>query len=56
MTEKLYTVWVGGMEVNDHYLNKEKADALAQEYIDDDYDDVIVEEIVPQSIDFIKED
>jgi len=43
--EEKYTVWVGGVEVNDHLLSKEKADALALEYEADGYDDVIVEEI-----------
>lgn len=38
----LYTVWVGGIEVNDNYLSREKAFALAQEYIKDGHDDVIV--------------
>lgn len=42
---KLYTVWVGGTEVNDYYLTKEQADNLAFEYEVDGYDDVIVEEI-----------
>lgn len=42
---KEYTVWVGGGEVNDFLLTKEKADKLAQTYIDDDYDDVVVEKI-----------
>ena len=36
-----YTVWVGGVEVNDHYLTHEQALALAYEY--DDYDDVQIE-------------
>ena len=40
--QKLYTVWVGGIEVNDHLLTRKKALALAMEYIDNDYDDVIV--------------
>lgn len=40
-----YTVWVGGVEVNDHLLTKEKADELAQEYIDDGYDDVVVDKV-----------
>jgi hypothetical protein len=46
MDKKEYTVWVGGVEVNDHLLTKDKADELAQEYIDDDYDDVIVEKVL----------
>mgnify|MGYP006928157404 CR=1 FL=1 len=41
-----YTVWVGGTEVNDYYLDsEEKAEALAQEFIDDGYDDVKIETI-----------
>lgn len=43
--EEKFVVWVGGVEVNDHLLTKEKAEELAQEYIDDDYDDVVVEEV-----------
>jgi len=43
--EEQYTVWVGGGEVNDHYLCKAEAEKLAQRYIDDDYDDVVVEKI-----------
>ena len=45
MEGKKYTVWVGGVEVNDYLPTKEKADSLALEYEDDGYDDVIVEEI-----------
>jgi len=41
--DKLYTVWVGGVEVNDNYLPKDKADNLAEEYRQDGYKDVIVE-------------
>ena len=42
---KEYTVWVGGVEVNDYYLTKQEADNLAFEYEDDGYDDVIIEKI-----------
>jgi len=38
-----YTVYVGGDEVNDYYLTKEKAKDLAEEYIDDGYDDVVIQ-------------
>ena len=41
--EKSYSVWVGGSEVNDYYLTKDEATTLAQEYIDQDYDDVRIE-------------
>ena len=44
MKEKCYTVWVGGTEVNDYYLDRDSALRLAQLYIDDGYDDVNIEE------------
>ena len=37
-----YSVYVGGDEVNHNYLSKEDAEILAEEYIDDGYDDVAV--------------
>lgn len=40
MRERVYTVYVGGLEVNDFYLTKVEAEHLAQSYLDDDYDDV----------------
>lgn len=40
-----YTVWVGGVEVNDHYLDKDEAERLAKWYQSADYDDVVIEEI-----------
>jgi hypothetical protein len=40
-----YTVWVGGVEVNDNYLPKEKAESLADEYKKDGYDDVKIEKV-----------
>jgi hypothetical protein len=33
-----WSVWVGGIEVNDYYLPIQEAVSLAQEYIDDGYD------------------
>jgi len=42
---KKYTVWVGDVEVNDYLLTLEQAKILADKYIDDDYDDVIIEAI-----------
>ena len=36
----LYSVYVGGLEVNDYFLSKSIAEKLAQDYLDDDYDDV----------------
>jgi hypothetical protein len=35
-----YTVFVGGMEVNDYLLTISEASTLASKYIDDGYDDV----------------
>ena len=43
--EKEFTVWVGGTEVNDYYLTKVDALALSDDYLNDGYDDVIVENI-----------
>lgn len=45
---KLYTVWVGGTEVNDYYLTYEEAMDLADDYIEDGYDDVSIEEWIPR--------
>lgn len=42
----LYTVWVGGLEVNDSLLSKEAADNLAEEYRNNGHDDVIVQKAV----------
>lgn len=41
-----YSVWVGGLEVNDDYLTHEEAERLANIYLEDGYDDVQIEEIV----------
>lgn len=41
-----YSVWVGGLEVNDDYLTYEEAERLANIYLEDGYDDVQIEEIV----------
>lgn len=43
--KELYTVWVGGTEVVDHYVTKERATFIAQDYINDGYDDVKIEEV-----------
>lgn len=44
MTAK-YTVWVGSFEVNDYYLTEEQAQKIANEFITDGYDDVIIEKV-----------
>ena len=43
--DKKFTVWVGGVEVNDYYLTKKEAENLAEEYRNDGYDDVVIEEV-----------
>ena len=45
MEEKLYTIWVGGTEVVDHYVPFDVATRIADEYEDDGYDDVLIEEM-----------
>lgn len=42
MSKRNYSVFVGGMEVNDYYLNKEQAWDTAREWAGKGYDDVIV--------------
>ena len=41
-----YTVWVGGVEVNDFYLSWTEAVTIATEYTSDGYQDVRLERIV----------
>jgi hypothetical protein len=40
-----WTVWVGGSEVNDYHLTQDQAQKLAQTWIDEGYDEVVIEEI-----------
>lgn len=42
---KLYSVYVGGSEVNDYLMRYDEALDLAREYSDDGYDDVSIEEV-----------
>ena len=39
----MYTLWVGGGEMNSNYLNRADAEFWAQEMIEMGYEDVIVE-------------
>ena len=41
-SSKGWSVWVGGTEVNDYYLNYEKASELYIKYIDNGYTDVMI--------------
>jgi hypothetical protein len=38
-----YTVWVGGIEINDHYLNLRDAKELAEKYRLKGYRDIAIE-------------
>ena len=40
-----WTVWVGGSEVNSHYLNKGQAISIANDLFNRGYKDVVVEEV-----------
>jgi hypothetical protein len=44
----MYTVWVGDVEVNDYLLSLRDAKLLANKYINNDYDDVVIEFIEEQ--------
>ena len=46
MKEIKYTVWCGGVEVNDYYLNKKQAIDLHNEYVEEGYDDVVIEKLI----------
>lgn len=45
-TRHRYSVWVGGGEVNNHFLTYQQAHDLADAYRADGYDDVYVEEMI----------
>ena len=45
MTEKTYSVWVGGGEVTHFYRTKEEAEAIAREFLDEGFDDVFIENV-----------
>ena len=42
-----YNVWVGSLKVNDFYLSRGQAKALAGEYVFDGYANVVIEFVVP---------
>ena len=39
---RIYSVWVGDVEINDHYLTWSEAHDAAQTWIDAGYDDVLI--------------
>ena len=40
--KRIYSVWVGGVEVNDYYQTLENAKKLASQFTDRGYDDVAI--------------
>jgi hypothetical protein len=44
-----YVVWVGGVEVVDSYVSKEKAEEIAEQYREDGYDDVQISQSFHES-------
>ena len=42
--EKRFSVWVGGVEVNDYLLTKKEAEKLARSWRNKGYDDVSIDE------------
>ena len=55
-TNMKYTVWVGGTEVTDYYVDRDTADEILMDWLDKGYDekDVWIDEVVTQ-IDRTKE-
>ena len=43
--DTVYVVWVGGVEVNDYYMDKKDAEHMAEFYKDEGYDDVVIQEL-----------
>lgn len=41
-TDYIWSVFVGGTEVNDNYMRLAEANVLAQEYVNDGYDQVVL--------------
>lgn len=44
-TKPMYTIWVGGTEVNDYYVPLEIARRIALYYIEQGYTDVAIERV-----------
>ena len=43
MEEKIYTVWVGGVEVNDYLLTEDEAISISEAWKNEGYDDVQID-------------
>ena len=48
----MWTVWVGGTEVTDHYVDRDTADSILTDYLHKGYDeiDVWIEEVVESNL------
>lgn len=44
-TDTKYTVWVGGGEITEYYVDRYTAEVIARQWIKQGYDDVRVERI-----------
>jgi len=44
-SEKNYSVWIGGVEVNDYFLTKKEAEEIAKIYRQKGYEDIVIEKI-----------
>jgi hypothetical protein len=44
-TNTKYTVWVGGGEMTDYYVDRYTAEVIARQWIEQGYDDVQIERI-----------
>ena len=49
MTNNIYSIWVGGIEVNDVLLTKDEANDLANMYIEKGYDDVVIDDYTEET-------
>ena len=47
-----FSVWVGGVEVNSHYLSKSDAESLLAEMQEQGYEDAQIEDVFPDLVDF----
>jgi hypothetical protein len=45
----MWTVWVGGTEVTDNYVDRDTADSILTDYLHQGYDDVYIEEVSKES-------
>jgi hypothetical protein len=49
MTNNIYSVWVGGVEVNNVLLTKDEANDLANMYKAKGYDDVVIDDYTEET-------